>query len=133
MMRIGLLGCGNIGHIIAQHAEGFEVSPVYDKVYQRAQEIAELSHGQAYEKFESFLNADIDIVVEAASVSAVKVYAKTVLSHRKNLVIMSVGVLADPVFRDDIHETAKNSDKRSISRVVPFSGLTISKSARFHP
>ena len=112
MMRVGLLGCGNIGHIIAQHAEGFEVSAVYDKVYQRAQEIAEISHGQAYENFESFLNADIDIVVEAASVSAVKVYAKMVLTHQKDLVIMSVGALADPVFREDIHETAKRSGRK---------------------
>lgn len=107
MMRIGLLGCGNIGHIIAQHAEGFEISAVYDKVFLRAQEIAALCHGQAYEDFESFLNADVDIVVEAASVSAVKVYAAKVLAHRRDLVIMSVGALADPVFKEEIRETAR--------------------------
>jgi aspartate dehydrogenase len=107
MMRIGLLGCGNIGHIIAAHADSFEISAVYDKVFLRAQEIAALCHGQAYEDFESFLNADVDIVVEAASVSAVKVYAAKVLSHRRDLVIMSVGALADPVFKEEIRETAR--------------------------
>jgi aspartate dehydrogenase len=75
MMRIGLLGCGNIGHIIAQHGGGFEISAVYDLVYERAKEIARISGAQAYEDFESFITADVDIVVEAASVSAVKIYA----------------------------------------------------------
>ena len=32
MIKIGLLGCGNIGHIIATHASGFEISAVFDKV-----------------------------------------------------------------------------------------------------
>ena len=82
MMRIGLLGCGNIGHIIAQHVGSFEISAVYDKVTERATEIARISGAHAYEDFESFITADIDIVVEAASVSAVKIYAGQVLSHK---------------------------------------------------
>ena len=106
MMRIGLLGCGNIGHIIAQHGGSFEISAVYDLVFQRAKEIAEISGAQAFEDFESFISADIDIVVEAASVSAVKIYAEPVLSHHKDLVIMSVGALADTSFRDEIQKTA---------------------------
>ena len=92
MLRIGLLGCGNIGHIIAQHGGSFEISAVYDLVFQRAKEIAEISGAQPFEDFESFISADIDIVVEAASVSAVKIYAEPVMSHHKDLVIMSVGV-----------------------------------------
>ena len=133
MMRIGLLGCGNIGHIIALHAEGFEISAVYDKVYLRAKEIAELSHGHAYENFESFLNADIDIVVEAASVSAVKVYAKMVLSHRKNLVIMSVGALADPAFREDLHDTAKKFGQKVYFPSGAIFGLDNLKVGRISP
>lgn len=107
MMRIGLLGCGNIGHIIAQHADGFEISAVYDKVYDRAKELAALCQAQAYEDFDAFLNADFDIVVEAASVSAVRLYAGKVLAARKNMVIMSVGALADPVFREELRESAR--------------------------
>jgi aspartate dehydrogenase len=106
MMRIGLLGCGNIGHIIAGHADGFEISAVFDKVFLKAQETAGICHGQAYADFESFLSADMDIVVEAASVSAVRAYAEKVLTHKKDLVIMSVGALADPVFREEIRKTA---------------------------
>jgi len=107
MIRIGLLGCGNIGHIIAQHAGGsFGIVAVYDKVSGRAQEIAALQGSRAYENFEAFIAADMDIVVEAASVSAVKNHASEVLSHNKDLVVMSVGALADPVFREEIQKTA---------------------------
>ncbi len=60
----------------------------------------------AFEDFDSFISADVDIVVEAASVSAVKIYAEPVLSHHKDLVIMSVGALADTIFRDKIQKTA---------------------------
>jgi aspartate dehydrogenase len=112
MMIIGLLGCGNIGHIIAGHADGFEISAVYDKVFTKAQEIAGICHGQAYEDFESFLCANTDIVVEAASVSAVRAFAGKVLSHKKDLVIMSVGALADPIFREEIREIARRNGRK---------------------
>jgi aspartate dehydrogenase len=112
MMRIGLLGCGNIGHIIAQHGGSFEISAVYDQVFERAKEIAKISGACAYEDFESFINADTDIVVEAASVKAAKFYAKSVLSHKKDMVIMSVGALADPVFRKEMRELALKSGQK---------------------
>lgn len=112
MIRIGLLGCGNIGHIIAQHADGFKITAVYDKVYERAQEIAAISGTRAYETFESFLEADYDIAVEAASVTAVKLHAVKVLAHNKDLVIMSVGALADPVFHREISGQARAAGKK---------------------
>ncbi|MEN6396655.1 MAG: aspartate dehydrogenase [Methanoregula sp.] len=112
MLRIGLLGCGNIGHIIAQHAEGFVISAVYDKVPERAAEIAGLCHGNAYGDFSAFLDADIDIVVEAASVSAARGHAREVLLHNKNLVIMSVGALTDSEFKDDLVAVARKTSTK---------------------
>ncbi|WP_292425754.1 aspartate dehydrogenase [Methanoregula sp.] len=109
MLRIGLLGCGNIGHIIAQHAEGFVISAVFDKVPERAAEIAGICHGKAYGDFAAFLDADTDLVVEAASVSAARAHAREVLLNKKNLVIMSVGALTDPVFKDDLVATARKT------------------------
>lgn len=112
MMRIGLLGCGNIGHIITQYGGGFIITAVYDLVFERAQEIAAISGAHPYKDFESFIAADIDIVVEAASVSAVRNYAGKVLSHKKDLVIMSVGALSDPAFKDEIREMAIRSGRK---------------------
>ncbi len=112
MLKIGLLGCGNIGHIIATHASGFEISAVFDKVSGRAQEIAAISGARACGDFGSFVNADFDIVVEAASIAAAKNYAIEVLTHRKDLVIMSVGALTDAGFREKIRTAALASGKK---------------------
>ena len=112
MIKIGLLGCGNIGHIIATHASGFEISAVFDKVPGRAQEIAAISGSRVCKDFGSFINADIDIVVEAASVSAAKAYAIEVLTHRKDMVIMSVGALTDAEFREKYRTAAQASAKK---------------------
>ena len=111
-MKIGLLGCGNIGHIIAGHRGKFAIEAVYDQVYSRAQEIAAISGSAAYEDFYDFIAADIDIVVEAASISAVREFADTVLSHKKDLVIMSVGALADTKFHDHIISAAANGGRK---------------------
>jgi aspartate dehydrogenase len=112
MMRIGLLGCGNIGHIIAQHRSGFLISAVYDQVFPKAEEIAKMSGATAYADFESFIASDIEIVLEAASVSAVRIYAGEVISHGKDLVIMSVGALADPEFLEEIRKMATGFGKK---------------------
>jgi aspartate dehydrogenase len=109
MLRIGLLGCGNIGHILAQHAEGFVIAAVYDRVPDRARELAGTCRAQAYDNFTEFLGAEIDIVVEAASVAAAREHAKDVLLHKKDLVIMSVGALTDTAFRDELVATARTT------------------------
>lgn len=109
MLRIGLLGCGNIGHILAQNAEGFVVSAVYDKVPERARELAGTCHAKAYDNFGDFLNADIDLVVEAASVAAAREHAREVLRHKKDIVIMSVGALTDTAVKDELVATARTT------------------------
>lgn len=112
MLRIGLLGCGNIGHIIARHAGRFTIVAVFDQVPDRAREIEAISGATAYREFDSFIQADFDIVVEAASVSAVKRHAPDVLAHAKDMVIMSVGALTDPGFRNLIRAKARENGRK---------------------
>jgi aspartate dehydrogenase len=112
MMKIGLLGCGNIGHIIARHAGGFTIAAVYDEVYEKASEIAAISDATAYRDFAAFVAADFEIVVEAASVSAAKLFAEEVLTHDKDIVIMSVGALTDTAFRETLRGRAREHGKK---------------------
>lgn len=109
MLRIGLLGCGNIGHILAQHAEGFVIAAVYDRVPERARELAGTCQARACEDFSEFVAADVDIVVEAASVAAAREHAREVLMHKKDMVIMSVGALTDTAFKDELVATARKT------------------------
>jgi len=112
MIRIGLLGCGNIGHIIAKHQENCEIVALYDQVYTKARELASVCGGTAHQDFDSFISGDFDYVVEAASVRAVRQYAEIVLSHGKHLILLSVGALADPAFRNDLIQIAEASGRR---------------------
>jgi len=59
-----------------------------------------------------FITSDFDIVVEAASVNAVKTYAGLILCHNKDLVIMSVGALSDLALRDELRELAMKSGRK---------------------
>jgi aspartate dehydrogenase len=112
MIRIGLVGCGNVGHIIATHRKGFEIVALFDKVQERAEEMAACCGGRAYSDFNSFIRDSFDIVVEAASVSAVRIYGSQVLEHGKDLVILSVGALADEEFRRCLTETARRHGRK---------------------
>jgi aspartate dehydrogenase len=133
MLRIGLLGCGNIGHIIAQHRGSFAITAVYDKVFERAKGIATVSNAEAYVEFENFISAEIDIVVEAASIGAVKRFAGDVLSRKKDLVIMSVGALADPEFREEIRMAAVKSGRKIYLPSGAIFGLDNLKIGRISP
>ncbi|OPX70344.1 MAG: putative L-aspartate dehydrogenase [Methanoregulaceae archaeon PtaB.Bin108] len=112
MIRIGVLGCGNIGHIIANRRENCEIVALFDQVYSKALGLASVCGGNAYQDFDSFITADFDYVVEAASVRAVRQYAENVLAHDKHLILLSVGALADPIFRNDLLSVARAAERR---------------------
>jgi aspartate dehydrogenase len=133
MVSIGLIGCGNIGHIIAQHADGIRIVALFDKFFDRAKELEKITGARAHEHFDSFLGEAFDIVVEAASVNAVKHYARDVLDHDKDLVIMSVGALADTGLRDELKAAARCKGKRIYIPSGAIFGLDNLKVGRISP
>jgi len=112
MIRVGLLGCGNVGRIIAKEHVGVEITALHDRIPERADETAKLCEAKVYRDFPSFLRADIDIVVEAASVAAVRDHAEEILSNGKDLIILSVGALADQAFRDRLTALAREKGRK---------------------
>lgn len=113
MVSIGLLGCGNIGHVIAGSGAGIDIRALYDRIPEKAMELAELCGAPAFTDFSRFIQNDFDLVVEAASVEAVQEYAEKALLQGKDLVILSAGALADPDFRTQLVDTAR-AQKRKI-------------------
>ena len=133
MIKIGLIGCGNIGHIIANHAGGIEIVALFDIFFDRAKELEKMTGARAHEHFDTFISEDFDIVVEAASVNAVMTYAHRVLEHGKDLVVMSVGALADPVFREGLRESARSNGKKIYIPSGAIFGLDNLKVGRISP
>ncbi|WP_319378141.1 aspartate dehydrogenase [uncultured Methanocorpusculum sp.] len=112
MITVGLLGCGNIGHVIAKSQENFKITAVYDVVFERTEAFGREFGAVPYSDFSEFLKEPTDIVVEAASVAAATSHAESILLAGKDLVIMSVGALADISFREELIQTAREMKKK---------------------
>ncbi|MDO5843634.1 MAG: aspartate dehydrogenase [Methanocorpusculum sp.] len=112
MINVGLLGCGNIGKIIAKGQDNFKITAVFDVLPDRAEKFGEEFGAKAFSSFTEFLLEDTDIIVEAASVAAAAEHAEEILKSGKDIVIMSVGALADVAFREELIETARSLNKK---------------------
>ena len=112
MIKIGLLGCSNVGRIIATRAESIQVVAVFDIIPGRAEELAALCRARPYTDFDAFMREDFSIVVEAASVDAVKLYGEAVLRSGRDIAVLSGGALADEEFRERLVETARAAGRK---------------------
>jgi aspartate dehydrogenase len=112
MASIGLLGCGNIGRVIAGSDVGIDIRALFDRIPEKAAALSRQSGAPAFTEFSSFIRGDFDLVVEAASVEAVQDYAEEVLRCGKDLVVLSVGGLAEPGFREHLVEIARAQKKK---------------------
>lgn len=116
MLKIGLIGCGNIGKTIVEYVskrpEKFRVKCVFDVDLKKAKELSEKidSHPGVVEDILRLLEADVDVVVEAASQDAVRDYAVRILDAGKNLMVMSVGALLDDKLLEKIREASRRNN-----------------------
>ena len=117
MKRIGLLGCGAIGTQIALAIDTkiipARLTHVYDKDKTSTERLVSIldDKPQIVENSHLLSSNSVDIIVEAASPSAVRDVGLSVLQNHKDLMIMSVGALLDDtileVLTDACHEFNK--------------------------
>lgn len=131
MRRIGLLGCGNIGNIIVTHRAGLQIVSLYDIIPNRAYELSLVCGARVHEDFNTFVADTIDLVVEAASVQAVREFAIPVLREGKDLVVLSVGALSDSSFYQAVEQTARDHACRVYIPSGAIAGLDNAKVGRF--
>lgn len=108
-MKLGIIGCGAIGTDVAKAADCFdEINDIY--LFDIDEKASHLLHSDLAKSKEVSVEQLIDksdIVFEAASQKAVQKYAKPILEHGKDLIIMSIGSLFDDVFREELEVLAK--------------------------
>lgn len=102
---IGLMGCGTIGTPLAMAIDSGRVanaslSGLFDIVDENARDLKTKlkSTPQVYHNFDQFADSTADIIIEAASQQAVKNFAKRIIESGKDVMVMSVGALADTLF-----------------------------------
>jgi len=114
-LKIGLLGCGNIGLIIAKAVDSGVIrgtlSIVYDIDPAKSKKLASTlkKKPRIADSFEKLLD-DAEIIVEAASQKAVREHALKALTAGKHMLVMSAGALLDEkLFQGMVSAAEKNS------------------------
>ena len=110
---VGLIGCGTIGTHLALAIESGSIANaslagLFDIVDVNAKNLKSKlkSSPEVYVDFGRLMNSPADIIIEAASQQAVRKFAKRIIQASKDLMIMSVGALADRTFLAELLELA---------------------------
>ncbi|MBS7642595.1 MAG: aspartate dehydrogenase [Candidatus Bathyarchaeia archaeon] len=116
---VGIIGCGAIGGFIARSIDSgvvprVEVRVVYDRNIDRCEALVSdlRCKPRIARSFDELLSEDLDLVIEAASQDAVRMYAIPILRSGKDLMIMSVGALVDEDLLSRIREEASRMGRR---------------------
>lgn len=111
--NVGLLGCGTIGSQLAIAVDKGKISnasivSLFDIEEKSMRDLQSrlINIPSTYSNFEEFVSSDIDIVVEAASQDAIKKFGIEILQAGKDIMVMSVGALADKVFLSEMLDVA---------------------------
>ncbi|MFS0691011.1 aspartate dehydrogenase [Sporosarcina sp. 179-K 8C2 HS] len=137
-IKIGLIGKGNLGTFllrkinIEQIIPNSEIVAILDERKKAKEElptIADTYGCQAFYDIESFLQSDIDIVIECSNIEAVITYALKVID-KKDLMIISIGAFADPSFGERIEEAGQESGHRIYLPSGAIGGLDALKAAK---
>lgn len=118
--NVGLVGCGTIGTHLAIAIESRTIvnaslTGVFDIIDNNAKILKSKlsSNPKVYSNFDSLVDSEADIIVEAASQEAVRKFGKQILEANKDLMIMSVGALANTIFLTELLDLAPVRKGRS--------------------
>jgi len=128
-MRISLIGLGAIGSFLAEKInsdKSLKLVAVFD-----ADEIklAKFNKKIAFSSFDKFLKVKTNLVVEAASVDAIKKFGPEILK-KNDLLIMSVAAMADEKFEKKINAAEKRHGTKMFipsGAIIGIDGITAVK------
>jgi len=140
--NISIIGCGAIGSELALSVdrmmiENVTISSLLDIKLENAEILkSKLSNNNPliFTDFSEYIKSDnfkdVDIVVEAASQNALTSYLNSIISLKKDALVMSVGAFANPEFFSQI---IKNVEKNDTNLYLPsgaIAGIDAIKSVR---
>lgn len=140
--NISIIGCGAIGSELALSVdrmmiENVTISSLLDIKLENAEILkSKLSNNNPliFTDFSEYIKSDnfkdVDIVVEAASQNALTSYLHSIISLKKDALVMSVGAFANPEFFSQI---IKNVEKNDTNLYLPsgaIAGIDAIKSVR---
>ncbi|HVX02543.1 MAG TPA: aspartate dehydrogenase [Nitrososphaera sp.] len=136
--KVGIIGCGTIGSQLAVAIDtgvvrNASLASLFDIVQGSAQRLREKlnSSPPAYSNFDDFIKRDdCDIIVEAASQLAAKTFSARVLDAGKDMMVMSVGALADKEFLAGLLKQAEKAGRRLYVPTGAIAGIDAIRAVR---
>jgi aspartate dehydrogenase len=128
-LRVGLIGFGAIGRRLAEaigagEAGHCELAAVLVRRPERIPaEVVERLGCRVTGDAADFLATQFDLVVEVAGHDALKAYAEDTLRQGKDLLLISVGALADSHFEQRLHRAAHDYGRRVYLATGAIAGL----------
>jgi aspartate dehydrogenase len=134
-MHLGLIGYGSIGHELLGLLAGLEIPRISLLVREGRENVARARLLDAHpaladrvtvgSDLAAFLQEGPDVVVEVAGHEAVQCHAVTVLASGTDLVLVSIGALADPALHAALQAAAASSGARLILPAGAVGGIDI--------
>lgn len=137
--NVGLMGCGTIGTHLAVAIDSGGVANasligLFDIAEGSARKLETRlnSKPQVYDNFDNFIDSNSNIIIEAASQQAVRNFGKQIIESGKDLMVMSVGALADTPFLQELLQLAalKNNDSKIYVPSGAIAGIDAIRSIR---
>ena len=133
MLKIGVIGCGTIGTELCKAIDKKVINARLEAIYDRSTENCERLQRSLINKPEIMhpeeLISGSDIVVECASISAVREFGASVLEKGKDLMVLSVGALADENLLEELMREATSNNCRIYIPSGAITGIDGMKSA----
>ncbi|MFC5602281.1 aspartate dehydrogenase [Sporosarcina koreensis] len=138
-IKIGIIGKGNLGTYLLQKINKEQLLPntkitaILDEREKAKVELPAFAAGYecaAFHDIDSFLQSDIDIVVECSNIEAAQEYSLEVI-EKKDLMLISIGAFAGSTFGKLIEQAAKTSGNRVYLPSGAIGGLDVLKAAKF--
>jgi aspartate dehydrogenase len=117
-VRVGLIGYGAIGRRLAEsiaagEAGHCELKAILVRRPERIErEVVERLGCRVTGDAADFLATSMDLVVEVAGHDALKAYGEDILRQGKDLLLISIGALADQAFEERLHRAAHDFGRR---------------------
>ncbi|MER2000899.1 MAG: aspartate dehydrogenase [Lysinibacillus sp.] len=132
-MNIGIIGAGAVAKFLLEQLNGGKtelgtVKALLVRNKEKYKELEEQYHIQLYTDVELFLATDIDLVVEAAELEAVKTLVPTIV-RQKPVVLISIGALAEGELLTELQQLAQQHQQRVYLPSGAIGGLDLLQNA----
>ncbi|TPG59686.1 aspartate dehydrogenase [Roseomonas nepalensis] len=142
MLRLGIIGAGGIASTVLSALSAELPAPLrsLDLLVRPGREVEGeallagagglAAERRVHAALEPFLAQAPDLVLECAGHGAVRAYAEAVLRAGRDLVVVSVGALADPALHDRLRAAAREGGARLVLPAGAIGGIDVLAAAR---